>query len=486
MNMGRVATIAILAASLAACGGDDSSPTRPPVTPPVSGDSCSLSARQDWALGVLQEWYLFPNLLDTSVNKANYSDLQSYLDALVAPARADRKDRGFTYITSIAEENDLIQNGSNAGFGIRLLYDTTNNRVFVAEAFENAPAFQVGFDRGTELLEINGMSVASLMASGGPAAVSDALGPTTPGVTRTLVFRPVGGSTTTATIAKQEFALDPISDRYGVKILSDGAGGRVGYINLRTFIVATADRQLADAFQLFANEGLTSFVIDLRYNGGGLVRIAELLGDLMRDGNTGKVFSRLVLRDSKSSENETRLFQNTARFFNPATNALGSEEAIPAVNPVKLAFITTGNSASASELIINSMLPYVQPQNIALIGDDTFGKPVGQFAFDRAACDDRLRVLAFKTVNANGQGDYFNGLADFVPNTCRASDDIFNQLGDPREASVSTALDFIGGRGCTSFAAGMKEGKSASEVRRLDAVQPARPNTAQRDIPGLF
>ena len=482
MFSGRVATIAIFAASLAACGGDDSST---PTPPPVVGDSCSLSARQDWARNVLQEWYLFPDKLDTSVNKNNFDNLQDYLDALVAPARAENKDRFFTYITSIEEETDLIENGSNAGFGVRLIYDTTNNRVFIAEAFENGPAFDVGIDRGTELLQIDGSSVSSLMASGGPRAVSDALGPSEPGITRNLTFRTVNGTDGSASVTKEEYPLDPVSDRYGVKILDDGAGGRVGYINLRTFIVSTADRQLADAFELFADEGLTNFVIDLRYNGGGLVRIAELMGDLMRNGNTGEVFSRLVLRDSKSSENETRLFRNTAQFFNPSTGSLGAAESIPAVDPVKLAFITTRSSASASELIINSMLPYVAPENIALIGGNTFGKPVGQFAFDRSQCDDRLRAVAFKTVNANNQGEYFDGLASVVPNTCRANDDIFTQLGDPAEDSVAAALDFITGGNCTAFNA-PPSSKTAAPGARTEALQPARPNTAQRDIPGLF
>ncbi len=388
-----------------------------------------------WAC--LQEWYLFPDQLDTSVNKNDFSNLAGLSRrAGRSGARGRSKDRFFTYITSIEEETDLIENGSNAGFGVRLVYDTMNNRVFIAEAFENAPAFAAGIDRGTELLQIDGRRVARLMASDGDRAPSvDALGPSEPGITRTsdVPDHSTARTVDRDSVTKEEYPLDPVSDRYGVKILDDGAGGRVGYINLRTFIVSTADRQLADAFELFADEGLTNFVIDLRYNGGGLVRIAELMGDLMRNGNTGEVFSRLVLRDSKSSENETRLFRNTAQFFNPSTGSLGAAESIPAVDPVKLAFITTRSSASASELIINSMLPYVAPENIALIGGNTFGKPVGQFAFDRSQCDDRLRAVAFKTVNANNQGEYFDGLASVVPNTCRANDDIFTQLGDPAE-----------------------------------------------------
>src|SRR3546814_16373555 len=77
------------------------------------------------------------------------------------------------------------------------------------------------------------------------------------------------------------------------------------------------------------------------------------------------------------------------------------------------------------------MIPYLGT-NMALVGTNTFGKPVGQFAFDLAACDDRLRLVAFKTENADHQGEYFTGLASVFPNTCRAHDDIFVQLGEPR------------------------------------------------------
>ena len=474
MKLGRTALVAAMAASLAACGGDDDN-SRSPIGGGGGGggggdvSTCSLSARQDWALGVLQEWYLFPDKLDTSVNKASYNNLQSYLDALVAPARAEGKDRFFTYITSIEEENDLINNGSNAGFGIRLTYDTTNNRVFVAEAFENAPAFPAGFDRGTEILSVNGQSTSSLMASGGPQAFSDALGPSDPGVTRSFVIRDTSGVERTVSVTKTEYPLDPISDRYGVEILSDGAGGQVGYINLRTFIVSNASQQLRTAFQQFQDQGITNVILDLRYNGGGLVSVAELLGDLMADGLEGQVFSRTELRPSKSAENSTDLFADQPQ----------------QIRAMKLAVIGRGGTASASELITNSMIPYLG-DNIALVGTDTYGKPVGQFAFDRSACDDRLRAVTFKTVNADGQGEYFNGLASVMPNTCRANDDIFTPLGDANEASISVALDFIAGRTCTPISGVTKDGSVKAEAPKRQLLQPQMPNPAQRENPGLY
>ena len=476
MKLGRTALSATLAISLAACGGGGGSSAPPSGGGGTGGDTgggqtdtCSLSARQDWALAVLQEWYLFPDLLAANVNKSDYNSVQDYLDALVAPARAQNKDRFFTYITSIEEENRLINSGSNAGFGVRLVYDESANRVFIAEAFEAGSGFQAGLDRGTELLEINGQSVGFLMATGGPFAVSQALGPSDPGVTRTLVFRPAGEAERSATISKTEFSLDPVSDRYGVRILSDGAGGQAGYINLRTFIVQDAGPQLREAFQQFRNQGITNVILDLRYNGGGLVSVAELLGDLMGDGLEGQVFSRTELRPSKASENSTDLFAEQPQ----------------QIRTMKLAVIGRGGTASASELITNSMIPYLG-DNIALVGANTYGKPVGQFAFDRSACDDRLRAVTFKTVNAAGQGEYFDGLASVMPNTCRADDDLFTQLGEPTEASVSTALDFLAGRSCTPIGSAGTDaaGQRSRGTRRI--LQSPTPNAAQRDNPGLF
>lgn len=475
MNIGRPTLSVTLALALAACGGggnNNPGPIAGGPTPAPPSANCSLSAQQDFADAVLNEWYLFPNLLDNTVNKANFNNLQDYLNARVAPARAQNRDRGFTFATSIAEENALISSGSSAGFGIRLIYDTINNRVFVAEAYENAPGFGAGMDRGTELLAIgtsssNLLSVSSLMATGGPQAVVDALGPSNSGITRVIRFAQVGGAVIEQSIAKAEFSLDPISDRYGAIVIDDG-GKKVGYINLRTFIVADAANQLRSAFGTFRAQGVTELVIDFRYNSGGLVDVADTFGDLLGRGRVGQVWSETVFRQSKSSENSTELFQNEV-------NALA---------PTKIAFIGRGGTASASELVINSMLPYIDPANIALIGSNTSGKPVGQFGFDLAQCDLRVRAVTFQTVNADGDGEYFSGLAGVMPNTCRANDDIFTQFGEPSEASIAQALSFLRGQTCTAISGGA--GQTAQAVGGRELLQPRRPNAAQHEIPGLF
>lgn len=491
IKRGRAALSLLLSVSLVACGGGGSS-SSPPLsggggtpapTPAPTSSACGLRAQQDFADGVLNEWYLFPDLL-AAANPALFPDLQSYLDARVAPARAQSRDRFFTFATSIAEENALINSGSSAGFGIRLFYDTPARRVFVQEAFENANGFAAGLDRGTEITAIgtsaaNLQTVSNLFASGGVQAVVNALGPSTAGTTRVLRFTQPGGAVVERSITKTDFALDPVSDRYGAVVLNDGAK-RVGYLNLRTFIIADAANQLRQAFGQFAAQGVTEVIIDFRYNGGGLVSVADTMGDLLGAGRVGQVWSRTVLRPSKAAENETRNFALEAN----------------AIAPTKIAVITTGASASASELVTNSLIPYLG-NNLALVGSNSFGKPVGQGAFDLPECDLRVRAVAFQTVNANNQGDYFTGLASVVPNTCLAGDDITRPLGDPAEASIAAALDFLAGRACTPITAGVaadvaggatqaQSARHGLDLPAREPLQPLRPTPAQREMPGLF
>jgi hypothetical protein len=244
----------------------------------------------------------------------------------------------------------------------------------------------------------------------------------------------------------------------------------VGYINLRTFI-DTADPALRNAFANFRTAGVTNIIVDLRYNGGGLVSIAETFGDLLgRNRSTADVFDFMTFRPEKASS-------NTRHNFAPQPQSIA---------PTRIAFIGTGGTASASELVINGMLPFYRA-NQALIGTNTYGKPVGQIAIDRAACDDRLRVIAFATENGAHQGTYFNGLAPVMDATCQAGDDIARPMGDPLEASTRAALDFLAGRACTAIAAAPPAGAQGLQAQRpRTLLSPARPDTPQREVPGLF
>jgi carboxyl-terminal processing protease len=478
MRVTRWGTLLSLAASLAACGGGgggsssgSSGPIAsvPPPPPPPTSSGCTLRARQDFAAAALREWYLFPETLPASLDPTPYSTVGDYVDALTATARAQGRDRFFTFATTIAEDDAFFSSGSTAGFGTRLALDPSG-RLFVTESFEGAPFLAAGIDRGAEIVAIGTSTadlrtVSSIYAASGAQGLNDALGPSTPGVTRVFRISDSAG-TRTVTVTKTNFDIPPVSSRYGAKIINEG-GRSVGYVNLRTF-VSSAEQPLRNAFASFRAQGITNVIVDLRYNGGGLISIAELLDDLLGGNRTSADVQYFqTFRPEKSQFNTTATFAP-------------QPQSVPSM---RIAFIGTSGTASASELSINAFLPYLHSAD-GLIGTNTFGKPVGQVGIDNTACGDRLRIIAFSIQNAAHQGDYFNGLASKMEATCQAGDDIFHPMGDPLEASTRSALDFLAGKTCTPIAGGGITTEAVHEGRQLLTAPQAR--TAQREVPGSF
>jgi len=156
------------------------------------------------------------------------------------------------------------------------------------------------------------------------------------------------------------------------------------------------------------------------------------------------------------------------------------------VDPVRIAFITTGGSASASEMTVNAMKPWAE---VAIVGSDTYGKPVGQSAFDLGnRCDLRLRLVTFRGINRDGEGDYYDGLASTLPFACAAGDDLSRPMGDPAEDSTAEALVWLGTGGCSP--GNVMEGVPAFQkpVAQVETRYPIpdHPTPAQVHLPGLF
>src|SRR6478736_5896795 len=224
-----------LALALSACGGGGggSAPSNGGATSTGSTGStvttsngCSLRERQDWAAAQLREWYLFPETLPTNLNPAAYTNVDDYIDALTATARVQRRDRYFTYLTSISGENAFYDSGASAGFGFRLATDATARTAIVTETFEGTPALAAGIDRGTRILAIgtnasNLRDVSDIIASSGTAGITDALGDSVAGTSRTFRIQDSAG-TRVVTMAKADYELTPVSSRYGARIINDG------------------------------------------------------------------------------------------------------------------------------------------------------------------------------------------------------------------------------------------------------------------------
>jgi hypothetical protein len=173
-----------------------------------------------------------------------------------------------------------------------------------------------------------------------------------------------------------------------------------------------------------------------------------------------------VYRASKSGQDATVRFQPQAQ----------------SVRPVRIAFLTTDATASASEININAMRAWAE---VAIVGSDTYGKPVGQIAFDLAnACPDRLRLIAFKTANVAGATDYFDGLASSMRFACAASDTLGAPMGDPADGLTSAALQWINTGACTTLISTVTDGQAKpSPSSRYPLSQS--PDAAERWIPGI-
>ena len=349
----------------------------------------------------------------------------------------------FSFINSAAADSAFFGEGQFAGFGFSTTFVADNDVRFV-RVFSGSPAAGAGFQRGEQILELDGRTVAEIEAAEG---LSVAFGPSEPGIARNFLIRRTDGTEYMADVVKDVVTIDPVPQAKTF----DLNGTPVGYIEFATF-VSTASAPLDQAFASFNDQGITDLILDLRYNGGGLVSIAESLGDYLGgDIAAGNVFSRTLFNDNNSQFNETEFFDRLSESMSLS----------------RLVVITSRGSASASELVINSMEPEVE---VTLVGDDTFGKPTGQVGIE--FCDKILRPTAFETVNSLGEGRYFDGL----PVDCAAEDDLNFAVGDEREPATSTALSFLANGACPTTTA---QAKVRAAMQRFDT--PAARTLAQRE-----
>jgi C-terminal peptidase prc len=295
--------------------------------------------------------------------------------------------------------------------GLGISTHTSDTEMRVLQVFPQSPAAEAGLGRGDRIVEINGRSVAQLIADG---SIGGAFGPSEPDIQIAMVVQTRAGEVRRMTLIKRVVTIPTVSLTRTFQI----EGRTVGYLFFRNF-VEPSYAALDDAFAALRAAGASELVIDLRYNGGGLVDVAVHLGGLVGGAvTTGRVFAEFRHNDKNSALDEALRFENPPQ-------ALGL---------TRLFVITTRSSASASELLINGLRAHLP---VVVIGDATYGKPVGQYGFN--FCDKVLAPVAFSLVNADGQGDFFGG----IPPDCAAGDDVEHDLGAGDESSLAEALRFI-------------------------------------------
>ena len=443
--------LAMASITFTACSSDGSGPAGPG-TPAA----CSNDGQKAYVLDALYYWYLWNDLLPANINIADYAtpeELATAVTRTYGPQRPDGSplDR-FSSVGSLVADQQFFGEGRFEGFGFS--WRVENNEMHFTRVFVDSPANIVGgFSRGQTVVSINGRTIADILANEGISAALNF-------DTVDFEIQNLDTSTYTVSVTKDIVTIDPIPQ---VRIIDMGPGEPpVGYMEFATFI-STADPVFNTVFADFIAAGVEDVIIDMRYNGGGLVDTANLLANHLGGfANDGQIFSNTEFNADRAAT------YNSIDYFANRANAIDINRLIVVAS--------SDRTASASELVINGLDPFVNG-GVYIVGDNTFGKPVGQVGVE--FCDKILRPTSFKKSNAAGFGDYFDGL----PVDCPVTDDLSIATGADNDPNIVAALSFVTGAGCPVVAAPGTLQKSGLSI---DVVLPEHDGRPEREFAGAF
>lgn len=329
--------------------------------------------------------------------------------------------------------------GSKGSFGLEVTYvadNQNNSHLVVLYADKNSPAGQQGIQRGWEITSVNGNSNVAYDGPNGPNVTrienaiynSDAI---------TLTLLKLDGSSVNVSLNATQYDINPILfDTIYVK-----NNKKIGYFVFYIFSsvedingAPTSTKTILDnEFNKLSAAGINDLIVDLRYNEGGAVTTAEYLDSAIAPASAqGKVMYQYTYNDKLTQVASQLGLENQVLF--PGGGSLHLDHVF---------FIVSRSTASASELTLNNLKPYM---DVKLVGDTTYGKPVGFIDFTindypggtkKYLAD--LYAIDFATKNANGVGDYFNG----IPPDAEAIDYVDVPWGDPSDDNLIKIFNYI-------------------------------------------
>jgi carboxyl-terminal processing protease len=408
---------------------------------------------------------------------ASYST-SAYFDLLKTTATTpsgNAKDRfHFTYPT--AEWVALAQSGVEAGYGAQwiVLASRPPRQVVVAYTEPGSPAATppASLARGAQVLAVDGVDLVNANDNASVSTLNAGLYPAAAGASHTFSILDLGASTPrTITMVSANVTSTPVQNVRTIR----STAGTVGYMLFNDHI-ATAEALLGDAFAQLASARVSDLVLDVRYNGGGYLDIASEVAYMIAGpaATTGRTFEKTIFNDKYATKDPVTgealvpvPFHTTSLGFSGPTG-----QALPSLNLPRVAVLTSANTCSASESIVNG-LRGVGIQVIE-IGSTTCGKPYGFYPEDN--CGTTYFSIQFQGVNDQGFGDYPDGFSPadatgtagvLVPG-CSVADDFSHALGDPGEARLAAALGYLAGQGCPAVSAAPGGGIAARSLSAAD------------------
>ncbi len=371
-----------------------------------------------------KEWYLWYNELP-EIDPESYETIHDVVNAL--RTKIDR----WSFAGSYSEIMDLYQRGDFKGFGAGFILDS-DNKIKITHVYKHSPMGKLGVERGWIVESVNGISVPEIDKINSALASTD---------TVQFLMIDLEGNDHHFQMKKEQFSLNTVL-HYSVHKIETY---RIGYIVFNSF-VSTSIKELETAFNHFVSKGINQLIVDLRYNGGGMVNVANTLCGMIG----GEKINGQNIAYTTHNDKKTNLDKSTVLKYEGVS-----------LNIDEVTFIVSGGTASASELVINNLTPFM---NVNLIGNTSYGKPVGMYILSVPEIDLAVVPVSFKNVNSLGYGDYYSGFEPHV----QAPDDLSKNWGNTEELMLKKAINYI--RDPASLAAHSAE-KSQSTTQKLFEYQ---------------
>lgn len=393
---------------LAACGGGGGGGTDTPATT----ETCSVAAQNAWLASYFDDWYFWYRQAPKP-DAAAYGNVQAYFEArrYTGTDAAFPADR-WSYEQSTAEFNRTFGDGVTLGYGVAVTGveadgDATRP-LWVRYVDPGSPAEAAGVQRGDRVISLNGRSAEALIAARDYSALSAAQA----GDSLTLVLQRAG-SNRTLTLSAALYNLVPVPRA----VLRSSPGGRkLGLLQVQQMI-SQALTPVDNAFAQFRAAGVDGLVLDLRYNGGGLVSTGGTLASYVAGSRgAGLTYARLTFNDKHAASNISYVFAQP-------TQALSLPRVYVLAGP---------RTCSASEQVIAGLRG--AGVDVVLVGDTTCGKPVGFQPVSN--CGRTYSVVNFESVNQRGEGRYWDGLTP----TCEVAEDFSAAQGGDADPLLAAAL----------------------------------------------
>ncbi|MFV0605117.1 MAG: S41 family peptidase [Niabella sp.] len=372
-----------------------------------------------------KEIYLWYGQLPTSVNVKDYDDpnaLMEYIRNYSFEPDFNRDVDRWSFAMKQSEWDDVSQ-GIAGDFGLGVFFMAAND-LRVKSVEKLSPAGVAGIKRGWRITKINDHT--SITTS--DADISYIVNAIFYSTSAKITFTKPDGSSQEYTVTAKTYQEQPVF----LDTIYNEPAGKVGYMVYNSFLGDSAYSvdNFSRVFNKFATTGINELIVDLRYNSGGYVWIQQLLGNYIVNSSGNGNISMIEQFNALYS----RQFNDTAYFSKKGS-----------VNLNKVYFIVTAATASASELLINALKPFM---NVQLVGSKTEGKAVGFFPI--SVGEWYIFPVSFRTVNAQNIGNYFDGLSP-VGNALGVSDGLDKDWGDKQENMLKVTLAAINNGGVFAY-----------------------------------